>query len=122
VLAFRDAEARLLAVALLGALGAEVAAALARAWPFGFTRVNAFLLPLGYLVAAVGVTRLWSLLRGPARLAAAAAGAVAYALVLSVGVRQAATVRTELSRPAYSARLDVLVDAVRARAAPTDAV
>jgi hypothetical protein len=119
VLGLRDPAARVLPVTLLGMLGAEVVAALAGYWPFGFTRVNTFLLPFGYLLAALGATRLP---RRAVRVPAVLAGAAAYVLVLSVGVRQAGIVRRELDRPAFGARLGVLADVVRHRAGPADAV
>lgn len=120
VLGLRDPATRILPVALLGMLAAQVVAALAGYWPFGFTRVNTFLLPFGYLLAAAGAARLPrpSALRVPAALA----GAAAYVLVLSVGTRQAGIVRRELDHPAFGARLGELADVVRHRADPADVV
>jgi Dolichyl-phosphate-mannose-protein mannosyltransferase len=64
--AVRPGEARLrqLLVALAGGLAVELGLAAVHAWPFGWTRVNLFLVPLVYVLAAAGATRLATLARG----------------------------------------------------------
>lgn len=124
VAGLRDDRVRPLPVALLGCLALQVVASLGRAWPFGLTRVNTFLLPLGYIVAAVGLTRAVAALsrHRAAYAGAAVAAVVAYALVLSVGVRQVASVRREATGPAFGTGLASFVDLVRERADPRDVV
>jgi hypothetical protein len=77
-------------VALAGALGLQLVAASIRLWAFGALRINLFLIPLVYLLAAVGASRLVQLLARwprsalpPAARRAAAAGS---AVLLGVGV------------------------------------
>jgi hypothetical protein len=117
VTALRERRLRPLALALLGALAGQWVASYGSYWPFGFTRVNTFLLPLLYLLAAVGAARLGALVP---RAAAVVAGAVAFALVAFVGARQVATVRAEAGRPAFASTLPDLVAIARERAAPGD--
>ncbi len=52
--AVREATARTLVVALGGALVLELIASPLRRWPFGMTRVNLFMLPLFYILCAIG--------------------------------------------------------------------
>jgi len=91
VLALADRRAWPLPVTLAGALASELAASALRLWPFGFVRVNLFLVPLFYLLAGFGIARLaavaiggawgWAR-RGRPVVAARAAGVVALAAVL----------------------------------------
>jgi hypothetical protein len=123
VFGFRDREVRPLPVAVAVCIAAQAVASVAHRWPFAYTRVQTFLLPLAYVLVAVGVTRLGGALRArvPWR-GVAAAGVAAYAVVLAVGVQQVRVVRAEGQRPAYGTRLPALVSRVRAAAAPTDVV
>jgi hypothetical protein len=52
--AVRDAAARVIVVALGGALLLELIASTVRRWPFGMTRVSLFLLPLFYVLLGIG--------------------------------------------------------------------
>jgi len=52
----RDGQALLVAVG--GALAGQLAGAMLHVWPFGLVRANLFLLPLLYLLVAVGAARL----------------------------------------------------------------
>jgi hypothetical protein len=125
VAAARDREARWLVVALGGCLVAQAAASLAHRWPFTFTRVNTFLLPVAYVLVATGMSRAGRFLRrrpAPLRATALAAGLAAYGLVLAVGYRQVATVEAEGRRPAYGTGLPRLVEQVRLRAGSGDVV
>ena len=54
VAAVRDAAGRALVTAVGGALLLELAASAARRWPFGLIRVNIFVLPLLYILGAIG--------------------------------------------------------------------
>jgi hypothetical protein len=54
VAAVRDAAGRALVTATGGALLLELAASAARRWPFGLIRVNIFVLPLLYILGAMG--------------------------------------------------------------------
>jgi len=63
--AARDAAGRALVTAAGGALLLELAASTARRWPFGLIRVNIFVLPLLYVLAAIGAVWLARLLIGP---------------------------------------------------------
>jgi len=54
VAAVRDAAGRALVTAAGGALLLELAASAARQWPFGLIRVNIFVLPLLYILGAIG--------------------------------------------------------------------
>jgi hypothetical protein len=60
----RNRAVRQLLVALVGALAVELALAGFDAWPFGWTRVNLFLVPLVYVLAAAGAAELAALGRG----------------------------------------------------------
>ncbi len=54
VAAVRDAAGRALVTAVGGALLLELAASAAHRWPFGLIRVNIFVLPLLYILGAIG--------------------------------------------------------------------
>jgi 4-amino-4-deoxy-L-arabinose transferase-like glycosyltransferase len=81
----RGRDGRALLVALSGAMAGQLAGSLLHKWPFGLVRANLFLLPLLYLVAGIGATRLataaWSPTRRVPRLAA-----VPLALLVVVGI------------------------------------
>ena len=84
--ALLDARARPLLAALYGALAIELVAAALRLWPFGFVRVNLFMVPLFYLLTGFGMARLAGLVAGWARrrhAVAQAGGVAALALVLA---------------------------------------
>ncbi len=121
VAAVRDARVRPLAVALFGCLLAQVVASSARFWPYGFSRVNTFLLPLAYVLAAAGVVHVARALwpdRGHDMVVVA--GVAAFALVAGVSWQQVATVRREAAQPAFGDDLGGLVDQVRERAVAGD--
>jgi hypothetical protein len=63
--AVRDAAGRALVTAAGGALLLELAASVAHRWPFGLLRVNIFVLPLLYILAAIGAVWLAGSLIGP---------------------------------------------------------
>jgi hypothetical protein len=54
----RSRDGRALLVAISGALAGQLAGSLLHKWPFGYVRANPFLLPLLYLMAGIGATRL----------------------------------------------------------------
>jgi len=64
VAAVRDAAGRALVTAVGGALLLELAASGARRWPFGLIRVNIFVLPLLYILGAIGAVWLARVLIG----------------------------------------------------------
>jgi hypothetical protein len=64
VAAARDTAGRALVVAVGGALVLELMASTVRRWPFGMVRVSIFILPLLYVLAAIGAVWLASTLRG----------------------------------------------------------
>jgi len=63
--AARDAAGRALVTAAGGAVLLELAASTVRRWPFGLIRVNIFVLPLLYILAAIGAVWLARALIGP---------------------------------------------------------
>jgi hypothetical protein len=65
VAAVRDAAGRALVTAAGGAVLLELAASTVRRWPFGLLRVNIFVLPLLYVVCAIGAVWLARVLVGP---------------------------------------------------------
>ncbi len=65
VAAVRDAAGRALVTAAGGAVLLELAASTVRHWPFGLLRVNIFVLPLLYVLCAIGAVWLARLLIGP---------------------------------------------------------
>ena len=65
VAALRDAAGRALVTAAGGAVLLELAASAARRWPFGLLRVNIFVLPLLYILCAIGAVWLARALIGP---------------------------------------------------------
>lgn len=67
VAAVRDARARVLVIALVGAQVLELIASAVHRWPFGMVRVNVFLLPLLYILVAMGVVWVVRALRGAGR-------------------------------------------------------
>ena len=77
--AVRDAAGRALVVAVAGALLLELIASAVHRWPFGMQRVSIFLLPLLYILMAIGAVQLARLAAGRAwwRSAGLALGAVA---------------------------------------------
>jgi hypothetical protein len=60
-----DAAARAIVVALGGALVLELIASVLRRWPFGMVRVNVFMLPLFYILGAIGAVWLARAALGP---------------------------------------------------------
>jgi hypothetical protein len=58
VVAVRDRRLRPLFVAVAGTLVLQLAASSIQRWAFGPVRINYFLIPLVYLIAAVGISRL----------------------------------------------------------------
>jgi hypothetical protein len=67
VAAVRDAAGRALVVAAGGALLLELIASAVHRWPFGLVRVNIFIIPLLYILAAMGAAWLARALRVPLR-------------------------------------------------------
>ena len=67
VAAVRDAAGRALVTAAGGAVVLELAASAVQRWPFGLLRVNIFVLPLLYILCAIGAVRLTRALIGPRR-------------------------------------------------------
>jgi hypothetical protein len=67
VAAVRDTGARVLVIALGAAQVLELIASALHRWPFGMVRVNVFMLPLFYILLAMGVVWLARALRGPER-------------------------------------------------------
>jgi hypothetical protein len=67
VAAARDAAGRALVVAVGGALLLELIASAVHRWPFGLLRVNIFVLPLLYVLGAMGGVWLARALSGPLR-------------------------------------------------------
>ena len=65
VAAVRDAAGRALVTAAGGAVLLELAASTVRRWPFGLIRVNIFVLPLLYILCAIGAVWLARALIGP---------------------------------------------------------
>jgi len=65
VVAVRDAAGRALVTAAGGAVLLELAASTVRRWPFGLLRVNIFVLPLLYILCAIGAVWLARALIGP---------------------------------------------------------
>ena len=65
VAAVRDAAGRALVTAAGGAVLLELAASTVRRWPFGLIRVNIFVLPLLYILCAIGAVWLARALVGP---------------------------------------------------------
>jgi hypothetical protein len=65
VTALRDAAGRALVTAAGGAVLLELAASTVRRWPFGLLRVNIFVLPLLYILCAIGAVWLGRALIGP---------------------------------------------------------
>jgi hypothetical protein len=63
--AVRDAAGRALVTAAGGAVLLELAASTVRRWPFGLIRVNIFVLPLLYILCAIGAVWLARALIGP---------------------------------------------------------
>jgi hypothetical protein len=61
----RDADGRALVTAAGGAVLLELAASTVRRWPFGLLRVNIFVLPLLYILCAIGAVWLARALIGP---------------------------------------------------------
>ena len=136
-LALVDKRARPLLAALYGALAIELAAAALRAWPFGFERVNLFMVPLLYLLTGFGMARLARLAAGWARrrhAAARAGGVAALAVVLTASAAgcwgAAWASGTMVSRMhaldqqqhhAWGDGMRTLVEQVRGQAGPRDA-
>jgi hypothetical protein len=137
VVAVRDRRVRPLFVALTGALVLQMIASSLRLWAFGFLRINFFLIPLAYLLIAVGIAvpvrALWSWLRlagSPAMDRLALAGVIVLAGVGMVAVVEAGTptvvglrnVVHESNRPHPYDGIRALVAATRQYVGPTDAV
>jgi hypothetical protein len=137
----RSVLVRVLLAVLLGALLLMYVLARRREWPFIWGRTSLFLLPLGYAIAAAGVSELWRWLRGAAgvilrpgagwrRAAAgiAAAGAAAGLLLCAAGavVAARASVRDQAGivrdLPDSGHRLREAAALVRRDAGPGDLV
>ena len=129
----RDGRALLAAVA--GALAGELAGALLHKWPFGLVRANLFLLPLLYVLAAVGAARLvgaaWPVgaTRSPRPslprwVAVPAALLVAAAIVVAggYGVRNLASLQQRWDAPGLATEVRAAVAVVRTSAATDDLV
>jgi 4-amino-4-deoxy-L-arabinose transferase-like glycosyltransferase len=96
--AVREAAGRALVVAAGGAVLLELIASVVHRWPFGMQRVSVFLLPLLYILMAIGAVRLARLAAGhvPGRLVwwrYAALGIGAVALVVAGAAAGVATSR-----------------------------
>ena len=95
--AVRDAAGRSLVVVVGGAVLLELIASVVHRWPFGMQRVSVFLLPLLYILMAIGAVRLARLAAGIRRLAwwrYAALGIGAVVLAAACGAAGLATSRT----------------------------
>jgi hypothetical protein len=104
----RTASGRGLLVATTGALALQAMASWAELWPFGFVRVNVFLVPLLWVVMGVGVA---DALAGRAAVAPLgtilrATGAVILAVLTAVAVVDAQAVRSFEHRAATVHPLD----------------
>lgn len=139
VAAVRDAAGRALVTAAGGAVLLELAASTVQRWPFGLIRVNIFVLPLLYILCAIGAVWLARALIGPlvadgSRPATARWWRAAAAMVAGVAVIVAAvgagmsTVRTfaETSRlavaPTWFGATRAAVADARTAGAPGDLV
>jgi 4-amino-4-deoxy-L-arabinose transferase-like glycosyltransferase len=96
--AAREAAGRSLVVAAGGAALLELLASAQHRWPFGMERVSVFLLPLLYILTAIGTVRLARLAAGrvagyPARWRHAALGLGAVALTAAGAAAGVATIR-----------------------------
>jgi hypothetical protein len=130
--AVADPRLRVLLVAVGGCFALQALASALQLWPFGFTRVNTFVLPLGYVLGAVGIHRLLMGLRrlgarGAWRPLALATTVLAVTLasagfleVLVVGARQLAAVRADARGPAFASGMPELVAATRTNAGGGD--
>lgn len=108
---------------LFGGLLLVLVGAAARMWPFGFVRVNLFLLPLWWVVLAAGLAALAGHVRQAAALPgrlAAGAGAVLTALALGAVLGHDVGQVTAMNRPvvALDQELPTLLDRVRTQTAP----
>jgi hypothetical protein len=132
--ALTDRLAWPLPVALAGALAIELVASALRLWPFGFVRVNVFLVPLFYLLTGFGVARLagfawnWARRGRPAARAAAVAALAVTLIGAGVGgwgVARAsaaaiAPVHRQQHRAGWGAGMRTLVGQARVQAGPRD--
>jgi hypothetical protein len=127
-----DPRLRVLPIAVGGCLALQALASALRLWPFGLARVNTFLLPLGYLLGAIGLHRLLSWLRRlgarrawrPVILAATAVAvtlaSAGYLDMLVVGARQLDAIRADARGPAFASGMPQLVAATRNNAGDGD--
>ena len=129
----REAAGRSLVVAAGGAVLLELIASVAHRWPFGMQRVSVFLLPLLYILMAIGAVRLARLAAGhvPARLvwwryAALGIGAVALAVAgatAGVATSRALAQTIQLQyQPAPGSGYQAAAARARTLAAPGDVV
>jgi len=143
VVAFADSTVRPVLLVVVGGLAAELFASRLRLWPFGFARVNTFLLPFGYLLAGIGIARVAGLVLRQSRRGVFQPGSVhlgrsaslraiglsvivvfvagGYLDVLGVGARQLAAIQRDANGPAFAMGMPNLVAAARVHAVPSDA-
>jgi hypothetical protein len=142
VAAVRDTAARVLVITLGAAQVLQLIASFVHRWPFGMVRVNVFMLPLLYILLAMGVVALARALRGPERddagltadrkpgrlpwwrvagLGAAAAGLAAATVAGGVATGHALAETRELQyQPTEFTGVRAAVSAARKEAAPGD--
>ncbi len=123
VAATRERSVRPLPLVLFGALLAQVAASVLEMWPFTFNRVNTFLLPVAYVLGAVGASRLTRALwpeRGYE--IAVVLCLAAYGMFAVATWRQVAVVRERAPAAVFGQELREYADVVRARGGPGDVV
>jgi len=125
----RSRDGRALVVAISGALAGQLTGSMLRIWPFGLVRANLFLLPLLFLVAGIGATRLatgaWSPPRRVPRLAAALLALLVVTGIVvggAYGARNLASLHQRWDAPGLASHLRSAVAAVRTEAAPDDLV
>jgi 4-amino-4-deoxy-L-arabinose transferase-like glycosyltransferase len=125
----RSRDGRALLVAVSGAVAGQLAGSLLHKWPFGLVRANLFLLPLLYVVAGIGATRLTtSIWASPRRVARLAAVPMALLVVAGVtvgggyGARNLTSLYQQWDVPGLASHVRSAVAIVRSHAAPEDLV
>jgi hypothetical protein len=121
-----EGRARVLAGLLVWCLAVELVASALHLWPFGLARVNYFLLPLAYLLGAVGVAYVLRMARRTQQRYLAGALAVvtlAGCVALLITARaQMVQARRTAHGPVYQLHTAEMVAWTRLRASPNDVV